>query len=61
MKQRKVKVSNMEDRKIICKDCKKEFIFVVGEQEFYNIKGYKEPLRCKQCRTNKKEKFKDIK
>lgn len=61
MKQRKEKVSNMEDKRIECKDCKKEFIFTVGEQEFYNIKGYKEPLRCKQCRTNKKEKFKDIK
>lgn len=52
---------NMEDKKIVCKDCKKEFIFVVGEQEYYKVKGYKEPLRCKECRAIKKEKFKEVK
>lgn len=30
----------MEDKKIICKDCGKEFIFTVGEQEFYKEKGF---------------------
>ena len=33
---------NMEDKKIVCKDCKKEFIFVAGEQEFYKEKGIKD-------------------
>ena len=27
-----------QDKKIICKDCGKEFIFTVGEQEFYQEK-----------------------
>ena len=30
----------MEDKKIICKDCGKEFIFTVGEQEFFKEKGF---------------------
>ena len=30
----------MEDKKITCKDCGKEFIFTVGEQEFYKEKGF---------------------
>ncbi|WP_293983095.1 zinc-ribbon domain containing protein, partial [uncultured Clostridium sp.] len=25
----------MEDKTIVCKDCGKEFVFTVGEQEFY--------------------------
>ena len=48
---------NMEDKKIVCKDCKKEFIFVAGEQEFYKAKGYEEPVRCKECRVKKKERY----
>lgn len=46
---------NMEDKKIVCKDCKKEFIFVAGEQEFYKAKGYEEPVRCKECRVKKRK------
>ena len=44
-----------QDKKIICKDCCKEFIFTVGEQEFYQEKGFtNEPVRCKECREAKK-------
>lgn len=28
----------MEDKTIVCKDCGKEFVFTVGEQEFYKEK-----------------------
>lgn len=46
----------MEDKKIVCKDCGKEFIFTVGEQEFYKEKGFvHDPVRCYQCRKAKKE------
>ena len=31
----------MEDKKITCKDCGKEFIFTVGEQEFTKKKDLK--------------------
>lgn len=45
----------MEDKKLICKDCGSEFIFTVGEQEFYKEKQLEnEPKRCPQCRKNKK-------
>ena len=41
----------MEDKKIICKDCGKDFIFTVGEQEFYKEKGFEnDPVRCPDCR-----------
>ncbi len=45
----------MEDKKIVCKDCSKEFIFTVGEQEFYQEKGFtNDPVRCKECRDKRK-------
>jgi len=48
----------MEDKKIICKDCGKEFIFTVGEQEFYQLKDIKnEPVRCKECREKRRAHF----
>ncbi len=44
-----------EDKKIVCKDCGKEFIFTVGEQEFYEEKGFtNEPVRCPECRAQRK-------
>ena len=48
----------MQDEKIICKDCGKEFIFTVGEQQFYAEKGFEnKPVRCKECRMAKKAKM----
>ena len=45
----------MEDKKIVCGDCGKEFVFTVGEQEFYKEKGFEnEPTRCPACRKAKK-------
>jgi CxxC-x17-CxxC domain-containing protein len=44
-----------QDRPIQCIDCKNEFIFTAGEQEFYERKGFKEvPKRCKPCREARK-------
>lgn len=49
-----------QDKTLICKDCGKEFVFTAGEQEFYAEKGFQnEPLRCKDCRTSKKQALKD--
>ncbi len=39
----------MEDKKIICKECGKEFVFSAGEQEFFKEKGLNEPKKCKEC------------
>jgi len=46
----------MEDRTLVCKDCGKEFIFTVGEQEFYKEKGFdNDPVRCADCRRARKQ------
>lgn len=45
----------MQDKVIVCKDCNTEFVFTVGEQEFYKEKGFtNEPIRCSSCRKAKK-------
>ena len=44
-----------QDKTLICKECGAEFVFTVGEQEFYAEKGLmNEPTRCKNCRDAKK-------
>ena len=46
----------MEDKTLKCKDCGKDFVFTVGEQEFYKEKGFEnEPSRCADCRRLKKQ------
>jgi len=43
------------DITIPCKDCGEDFVFTVGEQEFYEEKGFtNQPVRCKTCRDQKK-------
>jgi len=43
------------DKTVACKDCGDEFVFTVGEQEFYAEKGFaNEPSRCKSCRSARK-------
>ena len=46
-----------EDKKIVCKDCGKTFIFTPGEQEFYKSKNFLEPKRCKKCSKKRRLKF----
>jgi hypothetical protein len=47
---------NMTDKTLVCRDCNEEFIFSVGEQEFYKEKGFdNEPVRCSTCRRAKRE------
>lgn len=44
-----------EDKVLKCRDCGAEFVFTVGEQEFYAEKGFEnEPVRCRDCRVAKK-------
>lgn len=46
----------MEDKILVCRDCSEEFVFSIGEQEFYKEKGFdNEPVRCQSCRRAKKE------
>ncbi len=43
------------DKTITCRDCGEDFVFTVGEQEFYAEKGFtNEPTRCPACRRANK-------
>lgn len=42
--------------KLTCRQCSKEFILTKAEQEFYELKGFNLPSRCKECRTSKQVK-----
>lgn len=45
----------LKDKVIKCKDCGREFVFSVRDQEFYKKMNFdKEPVRCKDCRISKK-------
>jgi len=45
-----------EDRILKCKECGQQFVFTVGEQEFYAQKGFQnEPARCATCRRARKK------
>ena len=51
---------DFQDRPLQCLDCKNEFTFTAGEQEFYDRKGFKEiPKRCKPCRDARKTRRSD--
>lgn len=39
-----------DDLSLICQECGKEFVFTVGEQEYFAERDYKTPRRCKKCR-----------
>lgn len=44
-----------QDKTLVCKDCGEEFVFTVGEQEFYAERGFtNEPKRCRNCRNARK-------
>jgi CxxC-x17-CxxC domain-containing protein len=43
------------DKTLTCRDCNSEFVFTIGEQEFYVEKGFtNEPSRCPDCRRQNK-------
>ena len=52
----KKEVYVMSDETLTCKDCGAEFVFTVGEQEFYVEKGFEnKPVRCPACRKARKQ------
>ncbi|MCK5660403.1 MAG: zinc-ribbon domain-containing protein [Methanosarcinales archaeon] len=44
----------MEDETLSCSDCNEDFIFTVGEQEFFQERNFDAPRRCKECRDKRK-------
>jgi len=48
-------VSLSTDITLTCRDCGREFLFTVGEQEFYASRGLmNQPSRCSECRSIRK-------
>lgn len=45
----------MANKTLNCKDCKQDFEFTEGEQEFYTAKNFPDPVRCPDCRKAKKD------
>ena len=43
-----------------CRQCGSEFILTKAEQEFYELKGFKLPTRCKECRSVKQTKVQPL-
>lgn len=39
---------------LTCQDCRQEFVFSIGEQEWFDQKGFPPPIRCKECRALRK-------
>jgi N-acetylglutamate synthase-like GNAT family acetyltransferase len=51
-----------EDVTITCADCKAEFVWTIGEQEFYRNLGFTNaPKHCKACREKKRQRYGDVK
>nr|DAK84680.1 MAG TPA: putative zinc-ribbon domain protein [Caudoviricetes sp.] len=48
-----------EDKTLKCKDCGNDFIWKAGEQRFYAEKELQAPIRCKECRNKRKQKFEE--
>lgn len=49
-------MEELQDKTLVCKDCGTEFVFTVGEQQFYAEKGFtNEPQRCSDCRKARKQ------
>lgn len=46
-----------EDIQMVCieRDCNQDFLFKVGEQEFYERQGLYPPKRCPMCRLKRKQ------
>ena len=48
-------MATLEDKTIKCVDCGEDFLFTIGEQEFYREHGLSNfPTRCRRCREARK-------
>ena len=46
--------------KLTCRQCGRQFVFTQAEQEFYELKGFKHPSRCQECRTSKQSQLHEL-
>jgi len=54
----KQQVATDGDETLKCVDCPNTFVFTQRDKDFFAEKGFKKPLRCKDCRQKKKDKAK---
>ena len=45
---------NFEDARLVCAECRREFVFEAGERKFYKQRGLTPPKRCPPCRSKRK-------
>ena len=49
-----------QNKQLICKECGRDFLFSIKEQEFFKHKGFQhEPARCPDCRQKRKQKIQE--
>ena len=53
------KKQKRKNKKILCCECNAAFLFTGGEQKYYEKHKFSEPKRCKTCRQQRKEQFKN--
>lgn len=46
--------SGFEDKTMVCRDCKNEFVFTKRDQAWYAAQNFSEPRGCKPCRDARK-------
>lgn len=34
----------------VCRDCQREFFLPEGAKVYFHVRGWKEPVRCRNCR-----------
>ncbi len=44
-------MSRDHDMNLTCRQCGGEFVFTESEQDFYELKGFAPPCRCRECRS----------
>ena len=50
--------SDFKDEDLSCADCSNTFVFTVGEQEFFETKGFtNKPTRCADCKRAKRDRM----
>jgi CxxC-x17-CxxC domain-containing protein len=53
--QKSREIMSLSDQTLYCRDCNQEFVFTVGEQEFYASHNLTNaPTRCPSCRAARK-------
>jgi ssDNA-binding Zn-finger/Zn-ribbon topoisomerase 1 len=48
--------TKIEGEILQCEDCGADFVFEIGEQEFFDKHGFSKPRRCPSCRARMKAK-----